>query len=132
MKQNKMLRTLGAIVLGETALVLLTTLAQEVFFDGISLTNSPIHELIIGGALTMIAAVIAGLVTAKIAGKKNYFPSLVISSLIIAETAFLIISSKTVDPVWFDALAGLSLVAGIWIGYIVIEKQMVSHPTYPE
>ena len=118
---HKALKTFIAIVLGEAVLALLTTVAQEVFFDGISLTHSPLPELIIGGTLTVLAAVIAGVATSWVAGPKNWLPSLVISVLIIAESVYLVNSGKTIDPVWFDSLAAASLIAGIWAGYAIVE-----------
>lgn len=115
----KIIRIIAGIVAGEVALVLLTTLAQEVLFDGISYLGSSTITLIAGGALTIVAAIGAGTI-ARVVGRKEYIviPS-VISVLIIMEMSYLIGAGITTDPVWFDALAGLSLVLGIWFGYFI-------------
>ena len=104
------------IVLGEITLILCTTIAQEVIFNGVSYySTTPV--IIFGGFLTFLAAIIAGYV-ARLVGKRYaiIIPS-IISTLIIMETAFLIFSGVTQGPVWFDVIAGFSLVLGIWIGY---------------
>ncbi|MFZ1806084.1 MAG: hypothetical protein WAU36_02625 [Cyclobacteriaceae bacterium] len=112
-------KTVLAIVLGEIALVLLTTVAQEVIYDGISYRSSSLPDIIIGGMLTVLAAVLAGVVASFIGGKENHRPHGFISLLIIMEMTYLISSGLTKDPLWFDILAGLSLVAGVWIGFLI-------------
>ncbi len=111
-----------ATVIGEIALVLLTTLAQEVLFGGISYNTSSNFDIIFGGLATFIAAVLAGVITSKIAGHSTYWPHIIISFLITAETIYLIASDQTNDPIWSDALAGLTLILGIWLGrFLVIQ-----------
>lgn len=128
MDMNKIVRIILAILVGEIALALFTTIAQEVVFDGISFSSSPLSHLIIGGLLTVLAAVLAGVVARLIS--KNYYPVVpaIISLFIILETIWLITQVKTGDPVWFDIIAGLSLVGGIWGGYVLRTLQSrVSH-----
>ena len=113
---NKFFKTFLAVLVGEIALVLLTTLAQEVLFNGISYSESSQAELIFGGLATFIAAVLAGYIAALIGGLKNSWPHLIISVLIIIEMSYLISNDLTKDPLWFDMLAGFSLILGVWIG----------------
>lgn len=114
---KKTIRIVLAIVAGEIALILLTTIAQEVFFDGIRFNTSPLSHLIIGGTLTVAAAVLAGFI-ARLVSKK-YYPVVpaVISLIVILETSWLIAQNVSGDPVWFDVIAGGSLVVGLWVGY---------------
>jgi len=112
-------KTILATVLGEVALVLLTTVAQEVIYNGISYRSSPMPDILIGGMLTVMAAVLSGVIASYIGGKENYWPHGFISILIIAEMTYLILSGLTKDPLWFDILAGLSLVTGVWVGFMI-------------
>lgn len=111
-----------AAVIGEVALVLLTTLAQEALFDGISYSTSSNFDIIFGGLATFIAAVLSGIVTSIIARRYSYWPHIIISLVITAETTFLIAKGKTGDPIWADALAGLSLILGVWLGRFLVMK----------
>lgn len=105
------------IILGEVALVVFTTLAQEVIFDGIHFYKSDNFTLLVGGFLTWLAAILAGMV-ARIAGKSLcwYIPA-GITVLIIVETLYLISNGISSGPLWFEFLAAASLITGIWIGY---------------
>ena len=121
--KSKILKTIVAIVIGEIALVLLTTLAQEVLFDGISYTQSSQKDLILGGIATFLAAVLAGWVAALIGGKNNWWPHLFISVIITIEMTYLISKGLTKDPIWFDVLAGLSLIFGVWLGFAIQQRK---------
>ncbi|MEW7289288.1 hypothetical protein [Aquimarina sp. 2304DJ70-9] len=122
-----------AIILGEIALILCTTIAQEVLFNGIN-SHSSISTIVFGGFFTFLAAVVAGWVS-RIIGR-NYtitIPS-VISFFILAEITYLIFSGITQDPVWFDILAGSGLIIGIWIGYHYreIKSSFYTKTYYPD
>lgn len=112
-------RTILAIVLGELSLVVLTTVAQEVVYDGISYTNSPIEDIFFGGFLTVLAAVFAEIVAVYAGGRRNFWPHVFISLIIGIEMTYLITSGLTKDPLWFDVIAGSSLVVVIWIGFVL-------------
>ena len=116
MKKNILFITL-AIILGFASLTLFTAIAQEVIYDGISLTNSPLPTLIIGGGLTVLSAVLAGCVARLIYSPYKIIVPGIISLLIVADTTNLIFNNLTIDPAWFDILAGGSLIIGIWVGY---------------
>ena len=109
-------RLLLAVIAGEVTLVLLSAFVQEVLFDGIFWTKSSVAQLIVGGSLTVLAAVASGWVAMWVAKKESYIPHLIISLLVSIETIWLVRTHQTPDPAWFDGLAGLSLVAGIWLG----------------
>ena len=121
MKKSLILIILATVV-GEIALILLTTFAQEVLFDGISYLYSSNFDIYVGGFMTFLAAVVAGMIAALIVKGQSVIPHLVITVLISAETTYLIMSGNTTDPVWADALAGLSLVVGIWLGHGLVRK----------
>lgn len=120
MKNYTWIRIIAAILVGEIVLVLLTTLAQEVLFNGIRFTSSPWSVLIFGGLATFLAAVGAGWIARWVISEDQKIVPTVISLLIIIETGYLISRQVSGDPVWFDILAGLSLVVGVWLGFYAI------------
>lgn len=115
-----------ASVLGEISLVLLTTIVQEVLFDGISFATSSNSEMIFGGLATFFAAVIAGVIAAAITKGSSVIPPIFISILIFAEMTYLMLSGKLDNPIWFDILSGLSLILGIWLGNYIVKKFLKS------
>lgn len=104
-----------AVIVGEIALVLLITFVQEGIFGGISLTYSPWHHIILGGGGTFLAAATAGYLTRWIY-PRSYVPVLILSILVVLETTWLISNQKTIDPLWFDMIAGSSLIVGMFLG----------------
>ena len=114
----KTIRIVLAFIAGEFALNVLTYFVQEILFNDIRWTTSSWFDLIVGGALTTLAAVIAGMVARIVS--KFYFLIIptIISILIVAETIWIIQTRLGDNPVWYAALAGLSLIIGIWLGYI--------------
>jgi len=120
MKTKNIIRIILAILGGEIALILLTTIAQEVLFSGIRYNSSSNFELVFGGLATFAAAVLAGFIAHLIKAKNKIIP-LVISLIIITETTYLISINLSKDPVWFDAIAGASLIIGVWMGFFFKE-----------
>lgn len=115
-----------AVILGEIALILLTTIAQEVLYDGISFATSSNIDMIFGGLATFVAAVIAGIIAVAITRGSTRIPPTIISILIFAEMTYLMLSGKLNNPIWFDILSGLSLILGIWLGYYIVKKFLKS------
>lgn len=114
-------RKIGGIILaalvGEIALILLTTVAQEVMFDGIDYFASSLSDIFFGGLATFLAAVLAGMAASLVVGGRTVAPHIVISIIIIIETTSLILTGVLSGPVWFDILGGLSLILGVWAGH---------------
>jgi len=115
-------RILLAVLAGYLALILLTTVAQEVMFSGIDYYDSPRDDLIFGGLATFIAAVFSGMVAAILVDGRSVIPHLVISILILTETTYLILSGTLRGPLWFDILSGLALIIGVWAGHFAIRR----------
>lgn len=125
--KNSVFRIILATVVGEALLVLLTTVAQEVLFDGISYSTSSDFDIYVGGFATFVAAVLAGMAASLIVKGQNHVPQIIITFLISAETTYLIVAGKTADPIWADALAGLSLVVGVWLGHFIVQSFFLSN-----
>jgi len=117
MKTKQILLIIAAIIVGEIALIILTTIAQEVLFNGISYSSSSRSTLIFGGAATALAAVGAGFLARLVKKTYSIIVPIGMSVFIITEMTFLITSDRTGDPVWFDIIAGSSLIIGVWLGY---------------
>ncbi|MDH3246848.1 MAG: hypothetical protein OEM26_19660 [Saprospiraceae bacterium] len=114
---KKAMWILGSIVVGELALAVLTTIAQEVIFDGIGYNESPFWELLVGGILTVLAAIGAGWIARKIIRKRRLIIPLGIAVLILIESYYLVFIRGSDQPLWFEMLAVLSLIFGIWFGF---------------
>ncbi|MCB0655984.1 MAG: hypothetical protein KDC57_07610 [Saprospiraceae bacterium] len=121
-KVSGWIRIILAVVVGEAILVVLTTLVQENLFGGISYTNSSRFDLVFGGAGTFLSAVICGAVSYFLVNARTTIPLWIISTLITAESIWLIFFKGTGDPVWFDLLASLSLLAGVWVGALLVRR----------
>lgn len=111
-----------AIITGFVSLTLFTTIAQEVIFDGISFTNSPLPTLLTGGSLSVLGAILAGGLAKLVYPPYKIIVPVIISLFIVADTANLVLNNVTVDPAWFDIAAGSGLVIGIWVGYYYTGK----------
>ena len=121
MKKNILFITL-AIITGFASLTLLTIIAQEVIFDGISFTNSPLSTLLIGGGLSVLSAVFAGCIARLVYTPYKIIVPIIISLFIVADTTSIIVKNVSVDPAWFDLTAGVSLIIGVWVGYYYTQK----------
>ncbi len=116
------LRILIAVVVGEILLALGTTLAQEVFVDGVSWETSGRSDLLIGGLGSLLAAMVSGAVAFLIVRRASRIPVLVISVLVILETSWLVLSGRSGGPLWFSVLGGALLIAGLWLGQAILAK----------
>jgi len=106
-----------AVVLGEITLILLTTVAQEIMFDGIDYYSSPLSYIFFGGLATFLAAVLAGMAAAVLVKGTSRAPHLIISLIILLETIYLLASGILNGPLWFDLLSAIALIVGVWAGH---------------
>ena len=119
---NSIVKIILATVVGEIILIILTTVAQEVLVDGVSLNTSSNPDLIIGGIATLFAGAIAGAVATLIVGNNDKLPVLIICILIVVESTYLIASGKVSSPIWFDILSAIALIASVSIGYYIVSR----------
>lgn len=120
------IRILIAIIIGELILVLGTTLAQEVIFDGIGWNTSSYTELLIGGFGSFLAAVLSGAVAYLIVKQANQIPIIVLSILVFMETSWLIQSGRFEEPIWFSVVAGGTLIVGFWVGKLILSRFLLA------
>ena len=109
-------RIIAGFVIGYVVMVLLITLVQEYLFGGVSYGESTTGVLLGAGLLTVGCAVVGGWLAARIAGHRPWLVAGIMSALVAAETTTLVITGKVDGPLWFDILAALSLMAGLFIG----------------
>lgn len=108
------LRSLVAIVLGYVTMVACAWFAQEVLFPGVK-WGSPAGPLLALGICTASLAGLGGVVTAVVAPRRPYLHLLPMTALIMLETGYLYARGIVRGPLWFEGMAGASLVAGIFI-----------------
>lgn len=113
-------RSLGAVLAGYVALILLTTAVQEGLFGGVSFHGSSLPVLLGAGLLTPLAGAAAGYLTARLAGTRPLLHVLPMCIAVAVETTFLFRSGRVDGPLWFEALAGAALIAGIVVGAAIV------------
>lgn len=109
-------RSLLAIVAGYLLLILISTFIQETLLGGVSYRDSSRTIVVTAGILTPLAGVVAGFATALIAGRWPFAHALPMSLAIVTETTVLFRSGLVDGPLWFEALAGGTLIAGVLAG----------------
>jgi hypothetical protein len=117
-------RTVLAVVLGYLTLILLTTLVQETLLGGVSYHHSTTAILIVAGLLTPLASVVAGFVTAAIAGRWLFIHNVPMAIAIAVETTVLYTTGRVDGPLWFEALAGGTLIAGAFAGAWLFRRML--------
>jgi ABC-type microcin C transport system permease subunit YejB len=123
------LRSVGGIVLGYVTLVLASTFDQQTMFGEVSFHHSPTSTLVLAGLLTPVAAVLASLVTAVVAGRAPIWHILPLCLVVCAETIFLYATHKVDDPLWFEAGAAIALVVSALVSAWAVGSSR-SHVTY--
>jgi hypothetical protein len=115
----KAVRSVAAVVTGYAMMVAGAWLGQESVFPGTEF-GSPTLELLTVGVLTSVLAGTGGAVTAILAPSRPYLHLLPMAVLISVETISLYVTGRVSGPLWFELLAGASLiagsVAGAWVG----------------
>jgi len=109
-----------ATIIGEIALIFLTTIAQEVLVNGVYINSSSPADIVVGGTATLLAGMMTGVITTLISSVRYKLPIWIISFLITLETCYLIMTSKTQNPTWFDIISAFSLIVSVWCGYYIV------------
>lgn len=111
----KILMSVAAIIIGYAVMVGGAWLGQESVFPGTEY-GSPILELLTVGILTSILAGTGGAITAILAPSRPYLHLLPMAVLITIETISLYVTGRARGPLWFELIAGASLIVGAVIG----------------
>lgn len=122
MNEKYFIRIVIAAIVGEIALILFTTLSQEVIVDGIRYGASTNADLFIGISTTLLAGIISGVIAALIGGRNNKWPHILISIFIASETSYLIAANKILNPTWFAIVSAMALILTIWLGFYIVNR----------
>ncbi len=109
-------RSFAAVIIGYATIAIGATVFQTLLFDGISYWDSPWPDLLIGGGLTALSAVLGGYFLALIAPFHPMLHALPLVLWLCFETTVIYLTDITAGPLWFDVVAGGSLVVGVLIG----------------
>ncbi len=113
------LRGVFGVVAGYAVMVVLITLVQETWFGGVDFYESSKVELGVAGLFTCLSAVVGGAVGTAVAGVTTRLVAWILSAFVSVETTTLIVSGEAGGPLWFDIMAGGSLIVGIFAGVIL-------------
>lgn len=116
------LRSAAAVAAGYVLLVVLSTLVQEFWLGGVSYRGSNLTTLIFAGIFTPVSGIIAGFATAAIARRRPFVHALPICLAIALETTVLYRTGRVDGPLWFEALAGATLIGGVLLGAAARER----------
>jgi hypothetical protein len=111
-----LVRSALAVISGYVTLILLATVVQEVWLGGVSYRSSTDATLMLAGIFTPLSAVAAGYLTALIARRRPFLHVMPMCLAIAVETTALYWTARVDGPLWFEALAGASLIAGALLG----------------
>lgn len=111
----KAVRSVAGIVIGYLIFVLGAWVVQEAILGGVSY-HDDLTTLALAGVLTPLAAAVGAIVTVSIADRHPWLHLIPMFALIVAETTYLYTQGRVDGPLWFEAAAGASLIAGGMIG----------------
>ena len=113
---KKLLRTVAGVVCGYGVMVVLITLVQETWFGGVGWGKTPLGALAIAGFFTFVAAAVGSVAATAIARLTGRVAAAILCCLVVVETTTLIVTGTVTGPLWFDVLAGASLIVAIVLG----------------
>lgn len=106
------LKSLIAIVLGYVVMVAGAWTAQEGIFPGVAWGYPSVAMVLALGFVTSAMAGAGGAVTAFLAPSRPYLHLIPMALLVSAETIYLYAAGKVHGPLWFELLAGASIITG--------------------
>jgi hypothetical protein len=108
-------RSIAGIVIGYVLFVAGAWVVQETMLGSVSY-HDDLTTIALAGVLTPMAAAVGAIVTVSIAGRRPWLHLIPMFTLIVVETTYLYTEGRVDGPLWFEAAAGASLIAGGMIG----------------
>jgi len=108
------LRSIAAIILGYAVMIGGTIVARSVAPE--AEYGGPLGPLLAMGFLTAAGGGLGGTVTAMLAPRWPFLHLLPMAFLIALETTALYLQGRVDGPLWFELMAGASLIAGTFVG----------------
>lgn len=110
------LRSIGAVVIGYATIVIGALIFQDALFDRVT-HDSSLVAIVVGGGMTAVASVLGGYLLAQVAPTRPFWHAIPLMAWLSIESALLHLQGNS--PLWFDILAGGSLVVGVLIGTLI-------------
>ena len=117
------LRSVAAVLAGYVVIVLGTILTLEVWLGGIGWAKSSRNELVLATVGTLVSGIAGGLVAAWLAGRRPFQHAVAVLIPIAFDTANILWTGISPDPVWFDLGGSMTLVAGALIGGYLLKTK---------
>ena len=114
---KKIVRVIGSLLVGYLVIVVGAILGQDLLFGGVSSYDAtPASTLWIAGGLTTLGAVAGGAAMAWISKFHPWVSVSLLGAWLIFERMYLAREGILDNPLWFDAVAGGSVIAGVVLG----------------
>ncbi len=114
---KQIVRVIGSLLVGYLVIVIGAILGQDVLFGGVSsYYESPASTLWIAGGLTTLGAVAGGAAMAWISKFHPWVSVCLLGAWLAFERTYLARQGILDNPLWFDAVAGGSVIAGVALG----------------
>jgi hypothetical protein len=114
-------RSVGAVLAGYGVIVVGTILTFEVALGGIGYGKSSWLELALATLGALLSGILGGLVTARLAAQRPLAHAVGILLPLAADTAYVVTSGISKDPVWFDLGGSACLAAGAIAGGLLFQ-----------
>lgn len=122
----QILRSLAAVIAGYLVIVAGTVLTFETMLGGIGYTKSSPTELALATLGALVSGLAGGMTAAWLAGRRPFLHAVGLLVPLGLDTAYVIFSGISSDPVWFDLGGSATLVVGALLGGYVVESLKAS------
>ncbi len=114
---KQIVRVVGSLLVGYLAIVIGAILGQDLLFGGVSsYEGTPASTLWIAGGLTTLGAVAGGAAMAWVSKSRPWVSVSLLGAWLTFERTYLARQGILDNPLWFDAVAGGSVIAGVALG----------------
>ena len=114
---KRIVRVIGSLLVGYLAIVIGAILGQDLLFGGVSsYEGTPASTLWIAGGLTALGAVVGGAAMAWVSKFHPWVSVSLLAAWLAFERIYLARQGILDNPLWFDAVAGGSVIAGVAVG----------------
>lgn len=125
----RILRTVAAVVAGYAVIVAGTTLTIEVLLGGISYYESSKLHLAAATVGAVASGIAGGFVAAWIGGHHPVRHALGVLIPLWIDTAFVLTSGISNDPLWFDAVGSATLMGSAIVGGLLRARLLTAGDT---
>lgn len=122
----RVVRSLAAVIAGYVVIVAGTVLTFETMLGGIGYTKSSPIEIALATLGALLSGLAGGMTAAWLAGRRPFLHAVGLLVPLSLDTAYVIFSGISSDPVWFDLGGSATLVVGALLGGYVVESLKTS------